>query len=656
MKRLNVGARLGLGFGFLILLMVIMTAASITVITQTRDNLAKINEVHSVKKRHAINYRGSVHDRAVAVRDVVLLQSDDDRAGQIALIEQLAAAYAENETQLSALLSDQALSTEEEVALHDQISEIQARVIPQVDDIVQLMLAGERDRALNILIYATSAEFSAWLDAINAFINLQEARSLETGAVVSSTVKQFSSLSLYGVLAALILAAATAWLTARSITRPLASLRQNVQQMSRGEALGELGVDNRTDEIGALARSIDELRQAVEAKSAADLQRRKEEDAQACTVVTNLGAALHSLAAGDLDTTLPEPFAEKYEKLRLDFNALSHRMSETISSVVDSSGSIRSGAAEISQASSDLAHRTESQAATLEQSAAALDELAQSVKSAAAGAKSVESTMETARTEAEASDAVVQDAVGAMAEIEESSNKISQIISVIDDIAFQTNLLALNAGVEAARAGEAGRGFAVVASEVRALAQRASGAAMEIKTLIEDSSGQVERGVDLVGRAGEALQNINSKVGHISQLVSEIAEGAAEQATGLNEISAGMTQLDQVTQQNAAMVEEVTAAGDLLNSDARALTELVGGFRGGRVAGNRPVRGAPSALTAVLEPQTSGVAPGSALAASSSTAPETVEPAASPHRPVAIGAERAVGGSSSAAAALWEDF
>ncbi|MGR3620755.1 methyl-accepting chemotaxis protein, partial [Pseudophaeobacter sp.] len=173
---------------------------------------------------------------------------------------------------------------------------------------------------------------------------------------------------------------------------------------------------------------------------------------------------------------------------------------------------------------------------------------------------------------------VVQSAVSAMTEIEASSNHIGQIISVIDDIAFQTNLLALNAGVEAARAGEAGKGFAVVASEVRALAQRSSDAAMEIKTLIGDSSKQVARGVDLVGKAGDALASITGQVSHISKLVSGIAEGAVEQSTGLGEINTGVTQLDQVTQQNAAMVEQSTAAGQLLSTDSSKLAELIARF------------------------------------------------------------------------------
>jgi methyl-accepting chemotaxis protein len=211
-----------------------------------------------------------------------------------------------------------------------------------------------------------------------------------------------------------------------------------------------------------------------------------------------------------------------------------------------------------------------------------------SVKAAAEGARGVESAISDARNEAEVNREVVENAVSAMTEIEESSNQISQIIGVIDDIAFQTNLLALNAGVEAARAGEAGRGFAVVASEVRALAQRSSEAATEIKTLISNSSSQVERGVDLVGKAGQALQAIVGQVGHISGLVSGIAEGASEQSTGLNEINLGVAQLDQVTQQNAAMVEQATAASQLLNNDAARLTDLISSFETGNVPAHSP--------------------------------------------------------------------
>ncbi len=368
------------------------------------------------------------------------------------------------------------------------------------------------------------------------------------------------------------------WLFARSITKPINRICDNMEAVAGGNLDTEVEAAQRRDEIGKIGKTLLSMQDDLKLARAAE-EERAEMQRQQQQVVDNLSNGLMCLAEGDFSQPIDTPFPPEYEQLRQNFNSTVSNLNATVQQVIAASGSIRSGAAEISQASDDLSHRTESQAATLEQTAAALDELTASVKSAAEGARSVEATMQQARDEAETSDAVVQSAVAAMTEIEQSSAHISQIISVIDDIAFQTNLLALNAGVEAARAGEAGKGFAVVASEVRALAQRSSEAAMEIKTLISDSSKQVERGVDLVGKAGEALQSIVSQVTHISQLVSGIAEGAAEQSTGLHEINTGVTQLDQVTQQNAAMVEQATAAGHMLNSDAGKLAELVGQFR-----------------------------------------------------------------------------
>ncbi|KIC09573.1 chemotaxis protein [Leisingera sp. ANG-M1] len=313
---------------------------------------------------------------------------------------------------------------------------------------------------------------------------------------------------------------------------------------------------------------------AAERAEAQATQSRKDAE----RVVGVVGEHLRELADGRLDCRIEETFPPEYAQLQDSFNSTVDTLKGTIDQVLAATGSINNGATEISRASDELSNRTESQAATLEQTAAALEELTASVKSAADGAKSVENTMDEARLEAENSGEIVKDAVSAMGAIEESSSQIARIISVIDDIAFQTNLLALNAGVEAARAGEAGKGFAVVASEVRALAQRSADAATEIKTLIGESSQHVGHGVDLVGKAGEAIEKIVERVNHISGLVSNIAEGAAEQSTGLSEINMGVSQLDQVTQQNAAMVEEATAAGHMLHSDSQKLTELMAQF------------------------------------------------------------------------------
>ncbi|MZR13219.1 HAMP domain-containing protein [Maritimibacter sp. DP07] len=304
-------------------------------------------------------------------------------------------------------------------------------------------------------------------------------------------------------------------------------------------------------------------------------------------VVDALKHGLESLANGDLMTRIDEVFTPDYEQLRTDFNLAADKLLDAMRGVIENADLITGEAAEISSAADDLSARTEKQAATLEETASALDELTSSVKSAADGATHANDIVEKARDNAEASGTVVREAVTAMGEIETSSTQISKITGVIDDIAFQTNLLALNAGVEAARAGEAGRGFAVVASEVRALAQRSSEAAREINALISASGGQVKRGVDLVGQAGDALKGIVESVSEISRHVSEIAVSAREQSAGLAEINAAVNQLDQVTQQNAAMFEETTAASHALTREAETLAQTMGRFQTGpRDAGN----------------------------------------------------------------------
>ncbi|MBL8536664.1 MAG: PAS domain S-box protein [Hyphomonadaceae bacterium] len=322
---------------------------------------------------------------------------------------------------------------------------------------------------------------------------------------------------------------------------------------------------------------IEHDRKAAEAERAA----RAEEQAR---VVRGLADGLGELAGGNLTARIDQPFPGEYEKLRSDYNSAMASLQEAMKTIVVNAGGIRTGAGEISQASDDLSRRTEQQAASLEETAAALDEITATVRKTADGSKQANSVVATARSDAESSGQVVQEAVAAMAEIEKSSNQISQIIGVIDEIAFQTNLLALNAGVEAARAGEAGRGFAVVASEVRALAQRSSEAAKEIKGLISASSQHVGTGVELVGEAGKALQGIVTKVNEISGLVSEIAASAQEQATALAEVNTAINQMDQVTQQNAAMVEESTAASHSLTQEADELMHLISRFQTGAAA------------------------------------------------------------------------
>lgn len=357
-------------------------------------------------------------------------------------------------------------------------------------------------------------------------------------------------------------------------TRPIARLRLALRDVVEGDFGLKIEDRMRPDEFGEIASDIDKLSERV--VMALEEQRILRDEGE--QVIERLREGLQRLAAGDLGDRIDEEMSGDYDALRLNYNETVDKLNELMSQVVSSSNRIQEQSGEIQSASEDLSHRTESQAATLEETAAALEMMTSSVSSAAQNAKEVAASVEDTRHEVQNCGKVVEEAVVAMTEIEASSSQISQIIGVIDGIAFQTNLLALNAGVEAARAGDVGRGFAVVASEVRALAQRTSDAANEIKALIEDSSRHVEGGVEKVNQAGDALSTVVGKVTQISELISNISSEATEQAQGLSEVNVGVSQLDQATQQNVSMVESSSAAIRVLNNETVGLNDLVGQF------------------------------------------------------------------------------
>ncbi|HQT51993.1 MAG TPA: methyl-accepting chemotaxis protein [Phenylobacterium sp.] len=398
-------------------------------------------------------------------------------------------------------------------------------------------------------------------------------------------------------LGLLIAVAVGLWLT-RAIARPVTAMTRAMRLLAGGDFTVDIPAQGRRDEVGLMAEAvavfkdagIEKLRlegMSAEQRRATEEERARTEAAKAragaeqALVVASLASGLEHLSRGDLTHRVAEAFPEDYAKLKGDFNAAMGQLQDAMTIVVGNVRGIRNGSGEITAATDHLSRRTEQQAASLEETAAALEQITSTVQRSAKGAIACAQVVQAARGDAQTSGDVVRQAVEAMSAIEGSAREISAIIGVIDEIAFQTNLLALNAGVEAARAGESGKGFAVVASEVRALAQRSAEAAKEIKALIGASSRQVETGVKLVGQTGESLQRIIEKVADIDSLVTEIAAGAQEQATGLAEVSTAVNQMDQLTQQNAAMVEESTAASHALRNEADVLAGSISRFQTG---------------------------------------------------------------------------
>jgi len=373
--------------------------------------------------------------------------------------------------------------------------------------------------------------------------------------------------ALIGMIAASIL-----FLSKRVLT-PIGQTAETMRRMANGDLDAATSFTPRADEIGDMCAAIEVFRASAKAQV--------ENEARQRAVVETLSSGLGELAEGNLAYRIATPLPEEYEALRSSYNSTIEQLGSIIEGVSSTARGVSTGASEIRAASDDLALRNEQQAASIEETAAAMNQVTGMVKESADNAAQVQVSIADAHREATEGGQVVSRAVDAMAAIEQSAQEISQIINVIDAIAFQTNLLALNAGVEAARAGDAGKGFAVVANEVRALAQRSAEAAKDIKELITTSSEQVSGGVSLVGQTGALLEKIVGRVGEINQLIGEIAENAGVQATNLQQVNSAVSDMERMTQQNAAMVEESTAAARSLATEASDLAQLVGRFRTG---------------------------------------------------------------------------
>lgn len=515
-NRLTVGARVFGGFALLLCCLLALTATGMIQVSRINAALGTINDVNSVKERYAINFRGSVHDRSIAVRDVTLV-SAEELPTVLAHIAQLAAAYHASAQPLDQLFASGVVSQAERRQL-EAIRAAERRTLPLVAEVIARQRAGDEAGARQLVLESARPAFIDWLAAINGFIDMEEALNTTASRDARETGRRFQGLMLGLTALACALGLAVAWSIARSLTQALGGEPEHVKEITREIGSGNLGV--------AVALRGDDRD----------------------SILASLGGMQASL------------------------RALADEVRQHADGVSTASEQIALGSA-------DLAHRTDGQASALQQTAASMKHVTEAVQRNAEDARHASELAADTSAQVARGSEMVQGIVTTMDGITAQSTKIAEITTVIEGIAFQTNILALNAAVEAARAGEQGRGFAVVATEVRSLAQRSSSAAREIKSLIGDSVEQVRAGAAEIHTAADNMDQILTAVQRVNDIVNDIARACAEQSESVGEVSRAVAQMDDSTLQNAALVEQTSAAARSLDEQSRALRAAVGVFR-----------------------------------------------------------------------------
>ncbi|WP_313032664.1 methyl-accepting chemotaxis protein [Massilia alkalitolerans] len=513
---MKVGTRLALGFALVLVLLIAVTVVGILRMAQIQDRLDKVVSVSNVSTGLVIEMRNNVSDRIASLRVLTLMTDPADMEPEMVKFKEQTRKYEEAQKKLSALFA--AHASDKEKALLAQIKESEGLAMPAIAKASELYLANNAMDATRVMIREVRPVQKKWTDALDQLAALEEKQNAQSKADAESEFVNARNFMIGMLVAAVAMGIAAAWVISRSLRKQLGGEPAYTAQIAASIAHGDLAVAIETEESdrGSLLVEMKEMRNSL--VGIVQQVRRGTE---------TIGTASREIAAGNID----------------------------------------------------LSSRTELQASSLEKTASAMEELTSTVKQNADNARQANALAATASDVARKGGEVVSQVVGTMGEINSSASKISDIIGVIDGIAFQTNILALNAAVEAARAGEQGRGFAVVASEVRNLAQRSAAAAKEIKTLIGDSVEKVERGSKLVGQAGVTMDEVVTSVKRVTDIMSEIANASAEQSAGIEQVNLSIIEMDSMTQQNAALVEEAAAAAQSLQDQAGELARVVSIFK-----------------------------------------------------------------------------